>query len=218
MGLWKRWRLGLAALAVSLGALTGGGSAVAVPVTQATEIYGTTVIYPAPSWIGDDVDPKTVIGLSEAFRSQQDPVFSLEWIPKGERYGQWSKLFAVFGQQADTRSVSLKQFASVSLRPFFAVCGRDGLKIEMLKQTETLTAFLLLCPDTPNGAAFPGYGKGVGEIGLFHFHKADGVFLKVYQEWRGPAYKVADPETWPVTMEELNRMVARFATIRVIER
>ncbi|MDX5594453.1 hypothetical protein [Pseudovibrio sp. SPO723] len=179
---------------------------------QSIQVYEAVISYPPPMWIKAG-EP---IGQSEYFRHQNGPEFIFEQIPKGQKFESWTQLYAVRGDYIKLdQDVSLDAYLSMSLQPFIDICGQENATVQRISESGSSGTFLLICQDTPHAPEGGVYGKGTGEVALFHFAKVNDTFVKVYHEWRGKSFLVQNPETWPVKQDVLVSAIERFQSISV---
>lgn len=172
---------------------------------QVIKVFDTSVKYPAASWQDD-----RLVDSSEYYRNQQGPAFVFEQIPKGEKFESWSKLYAIHGQMNE--NLTFETYVKASLQVYFEVCGADNFKLQVLQKSDVHITVLIFCEDSPNGT-MAGYGAGVGEVTLMYLARPKTAFIKIYQHWRGDAYKAADQSSWPASMDEVQMMIKRFKHI-----
>ncbi len=181
-------------------------------ITQLINIFGSTVKYPIPSWYKVGKSPSQ----SEYYRNQQSNQFVFEQIPKGDKFENWTRLYAVHGMTfPKEKDFPLKSYVYSSVIPFVQICGKENIEMQNIFETSISKTYLLVCQNSPLAPKGSGYGKGIGEVGLFRIFKSQNTFVKVYQEWRGKNFKINDKSTWPVSDEELVTMIKRFGNIHV---
>ncbi|MBO6782369.1 MAG: hypothetical protein JJ899_03720 [Alphaproteobacteria bacterium] len=187
------------------------------PIT-AINVYDAIVTLPQPSWSGTSTDGRPDIEQSRYYKDQKGPQFIFEQIPKDEEFESWTRLYAVFGFHSGRDSnIPLDAFVAASVQQFFNSCGPANVKVDLLHRSRVAVTMIVLCRDSPNGRREIGYGPGIGQVGLFTFARYRNTLLKIYQEWRGSAFELDEPDTWPVDQSELKMMIERFQTIRVSE-
>jgi hypothetical protein len=198
--------------ASSIFAAPSDKSVEASKVSQVIQVYDAVIRYPAPSWFKDG----NGLDQSEFFRKQNGPQFIFEQIPKGDKFESWKQLYAIRGDYIKLdKEIPLDAYISMSLKPFIDVCGKERMSFERLAGSQASGTFIMTCEDSPKAPSGSGYGKGIGEIALFHFAKVNNTFLKVYHEWRGKSFSGREPSSWPVKPEELKMMIQRFKGISV---
>jgi len=74
---------------------------------------------------------------------------------------------------------------------------------------------VIFCENSPNSPAGSGYGDGVGEITLMLISRYKNTLVKIYQNWRGKSFKLAEKASWPAKVSEVQEMIKRFNTIRI---
>jgi len=194
-----------------IGSLSQASADTFDPETSFTElaIHGAKVMLPAPSWQTLSDSAKE----SEMREHDGGTYFIREYIPKGESFAKWNRLFAVFVQKSP--QLTFDQFTSQSVGVWRPVCGEANYQNRVFNATESGIQMLIFCLNSPKGPAKYGYGPGVGEITIMALYKVGTTFLKTYQHWRGKSFDMDDPGSWPVGDAELASMVKRFAGIEV---
>ena len=84
--------IGLIVLCVSASAVGGADSSQVKAITQAVKLYQGVLSFPPPMWVNDVKD----LGNSEFFRNQQNNLFAIEQIPKGQTFERWTNLYGVY--------------------------------------------------------------------------------------------------------------------------
>ncbi len=56
----------------------------------------------------------------------------------------------------------------------------------------------------------------MGAVVIQRLSLVNNVILVINHEWRGKAYDFADRDTWPVSDQELKRMLGRFGRIKTV--
>ncbi|NKB57110.1 MAG: hypothetical protein GKS00_12345 [Alphaproteobacteria bacterium] len=195
-----------AALALSVSAAERNGKNIDITV----RLFDAVAVFPPPSW-QESVNPADDYTVHP---QQQQNMFVLEFLPKGETFKNWTKLHAVQAVKSPRlRYADLKQIA---LKPFQRACGEDNLEVRELEETEKTYLIALLCTNSPNGPTEFGYGDGVGEVTLMWIGYAKETKVKIYQHWRGDSFSTDEPDTWPVSADLFDRTVGEFKGIRLI--
>ena len=196
----NRTCLVLAAAAV-LAAVTGAAaqdSPIEVSAeTLEIEMQGQKLTLPRPSWsVGRAGDL-----ASETYRKvHAEGVELVELIPAGDSFETWTRMSAalVVVQPGYTAQMHM---ASV-VDAFTAGCKPEALKFGTeLPAAEGRPAVLVAaCGEFNPGPV--GAAQGQGEILLLVVAENARGAVKVYEEWRGPAFNLDDTGTWPVSLEE----------------
>ena len=187
-------------------------------ILQKVTLYGAEVTYPAPSWvqIEKETEAKAVLDQSETYRSEDRDQLILEQIPKGHSFSNWSNLFAVNAVRInDSVNFSLEGFVNGSFAPFIQYCGRAHFKMQPIEHNDDKIVALIFCQNSPLAKNGSGYGDGIGEIALFHFQRVGQTYVKVYEQWKGEAFTLDTEENWPVSIEQIKMMAARFESISI---
>lgn len=136
----------------------------------------------------------------------------MEQIPKGQKFENWSQLYAVAA--FNIGSLSFEQFIQQSLGVYVQTCGKENFKMQVLGKTEKSFVTIVFCENSPNSTG-GGYGPGIGEITLFYMAKPFGTNIKIYHHWKGDSFDAADKSSWPVDEAAIKIMVERFKSIEL---
>lgn len=178
----------LSALIVCIGIMSGGARAsdlseyTTEQVNNTTQIYDAIVRYPHPIWYQKG-DPHECCKYS---RTQEDPLFVLEYIPKDQEFGKWTELYAVQGEMLfQGNDISVERFFSMTMNIQANFCGRENFVVEPIMQNNEQYVSVLFCEAYASGPDHVGYGPDVGEISVVKQFKIGRTLLQVYHRWRG---------------------------------
>lgn len=177
--------------------------------TAIIQLFQAIVNFPPPEW----QDPDNLLQGSEIARRQSGNTFVLEFIPKGQTFESWRQLYAVYALKSS--GMELSDFVERSIVPFNQGCGEENLKTRTVSESEASVLVQIFCENSAGAPKEMGYGDGVGEIAVMWFGRYRQTFVKVYQQWRGPRFSEADPETWPAKQEEIDRVFRRMALVKL---
>lgn len=176
------------------------------------KVFDATVIFPPPSWQGSSTD----LSEHEIYRQKIENQFILEFIPKGEKFSSWSKLYAVLAIKS--QNLSFRNFINASLGTFFEACGKENYRASLIEKLGSAVLLEILCTNSPKGLAKHGYGDGVGEVTIMWFGQLKDTKVKVYHHWRGDSFSKDDRATWPIGSEAYDKTVTEFKKIRLVNR
>ena len=173
-------------------------------------LYNMVLHFPLPNWnILSSSGPPFKIK-----RAESEGEFKIEMVPSNQAFKSWSTLFGVYAVKQS--KMPLSAFVNRSFFPYGLICGVQNLQIHPIFKTPTTSLYTIYCMSSPRPSKLTGYGKDVGEIGVFRFFKVSGMLVKVYEEWRGPRYEFEDPTKWPVSPQVLSQRIDAFRMIRLL--
>ncbi len=173
------------------------------------QLFDATVTLPMPSWqIGNDV-----VGGSEINRRENKKSFLLEFVPKGEGFTSWTRLYAVRADRLPSLSLTDAYNNQVSI--YSKVCGQNNLQLQKLESDQTHILFVLICADSPNGPVNLGYGPGIGEIAVFWIGKHKNTVIKIFHHWRSNSFDPSDQSTWPASQSMVQEVIEQLGSVLV---
>ena len=175
-----------------------------------TRLFDTVLTYAPPPW----VTSPDQIGSSESFRNQAPTPqgtrsFILEFIPKGESFEAWTRLYAITAETP--LNEKLTGYRDGQIQRYVDACV--DAKWQIARGTpKDIAFFTVFCP---HYKANP----DMGEVAVFQMMMYAKTLVKTYYHIRTPAFSVTDltgPEAnWPVTRDELTRGTATVARARL---
>ncbi len=138
-----------------------------------------------------------------------NPVAIGELIPKSESFSDWTQLFAVLIEEG--LELSLDQYVGQTMNQFLRACKMNIEDIRMLEKRNDLAVFVIPCPNYLDNPA-------VGEVAQFAVIQSGKSFFKIYQHWRGKAFKVSDPASFPGSTDDRQRFFDNLQNIRISKR
>lgn len=160
------------------------------------DALGHTLSFPLPAWSG--MTPIPVDGL-ETFTDTNATEALIEYIPQGESFEAWQHLYtARIWLNPD---LALSAYRDATAEGYTKICEEDAT-LFALGGTDTDTSIAPIAHAC--GRHKPGLGlDGQGQLMLTIFRKTEKGLAIVSQEWRAPAFDVADDSTWPVPPDTL---------------
>ena len=195
---------GVAALAAVTGGVAAQDSPISVmAATLEVEMQGQRITLPRPSWSAGKAGELA----SETYRKvHAEGVELIELIPVGDSFDTWTQMSAALVVAQPGYSAQMLMVSVVDA--FVAGCKPEALAFGTeLPATDGRPAVLVAaCGDFNPGPV--GTAPGQGEIMLLAVAENAGGAVKVYEEWRGPAFDVKDNSTWPVDIGEYRARAA----------
>ncbi|MEC9344672.1 MAG: hypothetical protein VYB54_00505 [Pseudomonadota bacterium] len=201
--------LGLLVLVAPAAAARAAGPDMQVGIA----IAGAVVHGALPDWLesGSLEDVRTVRRFDAPDRSV------IAWFPDGQGPDNWTSEFVLLSRLDPAEAApDIDTAVGVALYPYFRNTFDSDFDYMIVEATADWAIIVVYCAGT--GSADqppPGYGKDVGTIALIRVAVVNGRIVEVFQEWRGPRFIQALPDTWPVRKATLEAMVERFRTIRI---
>lgn len=199
-------RLLICSLLAFAGMMAPGAASDEPTVTQEGASFnfdaaGHRFTVPLPDWLSAAERLNTdVIGLVELNTFADAKQAFVEFFPKGQTYDKWTTTYAARVTLDSERT--LDDYRKATVFGYSKTCKPEA------------TGVFYFGEETPD--FFPALGfvcgaylddiktlRGQGEIMVSVFRKTDAGVAVVYQEWKGPAFDPSNPETWPVTRENL---------------
>lgn len=196
------------AAALALAAAAGSAVAQDSPIrlsaaTLEVEMQGHKLTLPRPSWSlgkAGELD-------SETYRKvHAEGVELIELIPAGDSFDSWTRMSAALVVVQPGYSAKMHMASVVDA--FVAGCKPEALAFGTeLPATDGRPAILVAaCGEFNPGPV--GTAPGRGEIMLLAIAENASGAVKVYEEWRGPAFDLKDDSTWPVEIGEYRARAA----------
>lgn len=201
--------------ALALAAAAGGVAAEDSPIgisaaTIELEMQGHKLTLPRPSW---SLGKAGELNSETHRKVHAEGVELIELIPAGDSFDSWTRMSAALVVAQPGYSAKMHMHSVVVA--FVAGCKPEALAFGTeLPATDGRPAILVAaCGEFNPGPV--GTAPGQGEIMLLAIaEKASGA-VKVYEEWRGPAFDLKDYSTWPVDIAEYRaRAAALQSSIR----
>ncbi|UTW59591.1 hypothetical protein KFE96_04590 [Kordiimonas sp. SCSIO 12603] len=178
-------------------------------ISSVINLYGVTFQHGTPPWITDVENPFLEV---RPFRNQKGRNFVFELIPRDESFKNWKSIFAVSALK-NNRPIAAKIWSDYSLQALRDAC--QSYSEEVLLMEKNIALIKVYCPKVV-GVPMPGYEGDVGEIGVFAFLVMDNVLINHHIEWRGSAFDTSNPETWPISVEGIEKGLTELKKAKAI--
>ncbi|MEO0545748.1 MAG: hypothetical protein AAF035_02260 [Pseudomonadota bacterium] len=167
-------------------------------------LFDSVLLYPLPDWT--PLNTSTAMQASRFKRGQQPGVFSLQAIPREETYQDWKNLYALLAIQNFRGGPARNMMLAES--NFQQGCAPGTVRMERGTAREGVPTLLVAC-----GA----YAKqpDMGEVGVFVFLQRGNTAVRLYREWRGPAFDPDDTAAWPVERPQLMKVFNQLQAARL---
>ncbi len=205
----------LLAFMLSCFAISSANSAPVDMAMNKIHLYGVNLIFPSPSWVDKNRHDVNSLSVSKMHRQQQGAVFVFQLIPKAQEFSNWRQVFSITAVYNGAKKAHLNAFIRNTLGAYYSACGKKNVTISTVNKEQHAITIQLVCQSTPHASKHSGYGPGVGEVALIHFIRTPTVLIKLYQGWRGAAFKFNDRRSWPVSPAILQETKRRLTLIRV---
>ncbi|MEL6966456.1 MAG: hypothetical protein AAGM04_03660 [Pseudomonadota bacterium] len=160
-------------------------------VNGVIRLFGTVLVYPLPDWTPLNTN---ALKASRFNRQQRPGVFALQAIPKTETGNNWRNLYGILAIER-FRGGPLRHLA-ITEGNFRQNCAADRLRLTQGTARVGVPTLFVAC-----GA----YTKDQtqGQIGVFVFLQNGQTAVRLYREWRGPAFDPDKQDSWPVDRAQL---------------
>ncbi|MEM1039478.1 MAG: hypothetical protein AAGI12_08400 [Pseudomonadota bacterium] len=167
-------------------------------------LFDSVLLFPLPDWT--TLNTSTAMQASRFNRRQQPGVFALEAIPRDETFQNWKNIYALLAIQnfrgGPARNMMLAE------DNFQQGCAPGTVRTVRGTAREGVPTLLVAC-----GA----YAKqpDMGEVGVFVFLQRGNTAVRLYREWRGPAFDPDDTNAWPVERTQLMKVFNQLQAARL---
>ena len=165
------------------------------------KLFDSVLVYPLPDWSPTEVSSNPLTA-SRFNRTQKGNVFSLEMVPKEDDFKSWTNLYGVVGM-ANFRG-STQQHANLIVNQFRTGCRPSNLAVKPGSGNNTKAVIVVACGSYNQK-------REQGEIAAFVLFKNGNTSARIYREWRGKAFQAEVTSTWPVSEEEVRRVLRTMA-------
>lgn len=172
-------------------------------ITQTVKLYEGVLNFPPPMWVNEVKD----FGSSEFFRNQQNNLFTLEQIPKGQKFESWTNLYGVYGFYLP--EYDMKRFIEESLNALALGC-KEKAKSKLVSAEDGKIIMTYFCSDLVDPLVVNGYNT---ESGFLYMSQVENSFAKVYMAWRSKR-EFMKTDKWPMNKETVTEAVERMNKIR----
>jgi hypothetical protein len=166
------------------------------------KLFDSVLVYPLPDWSPTERSAQPLTA-SRFNRSQKGNVFSLEMVPKEESFKDWTNLYGVVGM-ANFRG-SNQQHAKLIVNQFKTGCRPSNLSVKPGGGNNKKAVIVVACGSYTKK-------RDIGEVAAFVLFRNGNTSARLYREWRGKAFQAEVPSTWPVSEEEVRRVLRTMAT------
>lgn len=173
--------------------------------TMVVKTFSTTSVFAPPPW-GGGSDP---MQGSEIFRQQgrsanKTDTFVLEFIPKGQKFEAWQELYAIYAETPVRGQLSA--FRNGQAAQYVKACKE--VTVHPIVDRRDSQIFVIYCTAYVDKPA-------QGEIAVMHFRLKNRTLVKNYYHRRGPAFRLDDPKSMPLSIAELSGVIRRLQAFRL---
>lgn len=168
-------------------------------------LFDSVLIYPMPDWMPRETqgNPMSSLRLN---RRRGEKVFLLEMLPKEEPVSAWRNLYAVMGLR-DYPGNNATHARDI-VRALGSNCKPSNLNTGPLKGNPRLAVVVVACGSFARE-------PDKGEVAAFVLLQRGTTAVRLYRQWRGPAFRSEDPEQWPVKREAFERIIRQMTKARL---
>lgn len=160
-------------------------------------LYDGVFSGPMPYWVHNIKQIQDV----NRYREQKGNVFVMEFIPKTQKFTNWTRLYGVYGFYLP--GMGMDKFVDISKKTFLEGCKR-GAEVKTLGSASDAVVLELSCAELDSAEPI-NKEVGVEHAYLYLAHTGDS-YTKVYQSWRGASAADTESPDWP-TNPEINKQV-----------
>jgi hypothetical protein len=153
---------------------------------QNIHIFDSVLTFPYPDWF------KTGL-VGDIYKKQDGPTFIYEQVPVNETLNNWQEMFAVSAIKHDSPKFNMAAFIDTTFKPYEESCGTEDFVAEPLMQKTDDEMYIIFCSDTNNSVNTTESDTSYGEVAIFRFIKHHDTYIKIYQEWKIPAFDLNSP-------------------------
>lgn len=208
------WLVVLVALVVS-----GTGQAQSQNEPDNPAAYWETLMWDArmrialPSWVDEAA---LLLPSSQARRNRKDLIAIMEFIPATQGFDNWQTMLKVRGERVgSTGDLAMGQIVAVQVRALAGICMPGKFQAVPVANHPQVVVTLVLCGQYKPESARLGLGTEKGSAFIMRITKSQAAILTVHQEWRNQPFDPAVRDSWPVSREELAKMINRFAGMAI---
>lgn len=174
-------------------------------ITIALGQFDLTITISAPPWVeqGDTLE-QSEVWSTEGIGPRGENVFIQEYIPKGQKFENWTEIYAVLAEM--NFSGTLNAYLNQSMASFDQACNDFG--IFPIVNNDDLVMVLGFCPSYKSDST-------KGEVFTMMIRRKGKTFVKHYYEHRGKSFDrtkaIADARILPGGEDNLKLVGERMA-------
>ncbi|MEM8750252.1 MAG: hypothetical protein AAGF28_08110 [Pseudomonadota bacterium] len=165
-------------------------------VNGTIKLFNSTLIYPLPDWTPLDRS-KNPLASTKFIRQSEDDLFHMEMIPINEDKKDWSNRYSITAQK--TFPGSIRDHARQIIGKYRTPCQLSNFQVRPGKTTPNKAVLYLVCGNFVEN-------RDEGLVAAFVLFKNRDNAIRLYREWKGPAFRSEDPSQWPVSREDFRRI------------
>ena len=169
-------------------------------------IFDSRLIHPMPDWLPQEIKANPM-SLTRVSRQEGKNTFQIQMVPKEESITEWRNLFAIMGLQnyGGTNATHARDI----VRGFRVGCKPSNLNVRPLQGNPKIALLVVICGSFAREPE-------IGEVGVFVLLQRGKTAVRLYREWRGPAFRSEDPSQWLVTTRSLDRIIKAMTRARLL--
>lgn len=180
-------------------------------IIYSIRLFDTVLAYAPPPWVTTPEDVANVETFRNQVKTQNGTeAFVLEFIPKGESFEDWSRLYAVFAETP--LDGTLEGYRNGQFQTYLNACT-DAMWQISTSTPEDVTLFSVFCPSYKNDPA-------TGEVAVFAMLMHEKTLVKNYYHMRVPAYRLEDlqgaPGDIPLPVDEVRRAMIAISRAQLV--
>ncbi len=172
-------------------------------MSQVIKLYDGVLHYPPPLWM----KVKDKIGDFDVYRKQEENSFTIEMIPKSQKFGSWTNIYGVYAWRLP--EYDLKRFLEESLHALSLGCKKQA-KSSLVAAEDGRIVMTYHCPALADEVVCNGMDA---ESGFLYLSQVNSTFVKVYQAWRYDSRRIGTEQA-PMTREVITEAAEDMKAIR----
>lgn len=175
--------------------------------TVGIDMTGVEIEIARPDWVLSSVPAEDVSGHIRTYHDESEKGVALfEMIPVSETFETWTRMSAVLSIQRPGSTIAAQE--PMLAQAFVLNCAPTSLSLNKLPPQQGFegASYVILCGEftgTDTGTA-----DGMGEILLAVILENEGGSVRFYEEFRGPAFRLEDASTWPISEQDITLRLA----------
>jgi len=175
-------------------------------ITGRVTIFDSILIHPLPDWTPYEIEANPITA-SKVNRERDDKSLKLTMVPREETFETWRNHYAIMGFR--DYPGNNRTHANEIARRFGAGCRPSNLLIGPLQGNPKVAMLVAACGSFARQA-------DKGEVAAFVLMQRGKTAIRLYREWRGPAFRSEDPNQWPVSLKNVQRVIQMMTRAQLL--
>ncbi|MGI9356630.1 MAG: hypothetical protein ACR2PF_15905 [Rhizobiaceae bacterium] len=175
-------------------------------ITGRVTVFDSLLIHPLPDWTPYEIQANPITA-SKINRERDGKTLKLTMVPREESFESWRNQYGILGFRdypGDNR-----MHANEIARIFRTGCRPSNLRIGPLQGNPKIAMLVIACGSFARQAQ-------MGEVAAFVLMQRGKTAIRLYREWRGPAFRSEDLNQWPVSLKNVQRVIQTMTRARLV--